>query len=164
MPGLLLPFVAAASLSQGDTAAIDSTVAGLFAPYRQEEMTSEAVWERPIFSREVTQLIEKWRGVIPEDEPDDLNDGDWLCQCQDWDPKRFRVKILSRKVVEPDLAEVEVDIDIGFGEVRDAFLQFRREEGKWKLDELYSEPYPDGIRQALCDTIKADEALRGGEN
>lgn len=155
---LLAVLLAASPLPAADREALDETVAAIFAPYNEADM-SDAAWERPIYSSEVTALIARWEQVMPQDEVDDLNDGDWLCQCQDWDPKHFRVRIISRKAVEADVAEIEVDIDIGWGETRDAFLSFRREEGKWMLDDLYSEEYSDGIKDALVRTIAADEAL-----
>ena len=155
LPAILL---AASPLPAADREALDQTIMAIFAPYNEADM-SDAAWERPIYSKEVTSLIARWEQVMPQDEVDDLNDGDWLCQCQDWDPKQFRVKVISHKAVEADVAEIEVDIDIGWGEKRDAFLSFRREDGKWMLDDLYSEEYSDGIKDALVRTIAADEAL-----
>jgi hypothetical protein len=155
LPALLL---AASTAPAADREALDQTVAAIFAPYNEADM-SDAAWERPIYSRVVTALIARWEQVMPEDEVDDLNDGDWLCQCQDWDPRNFRVKSVSYKQIKADAAEIEVDIDIGWGEKRDALLVFRREEGKWMLDDLYSEVYSDGIKDALVRTIAADEAL-----
>jgi len=160
MPGInLAPLIAAAALSPADASAIDRTVAEIFAPYSQPENTV-AAWERPIYSREVTELIAKWQSVVPEDEPDALNDGDWLCQCQDWDNRKFRVRITSRKPDDAGGVEVAVEIDIGWGEVRDAFMAFRRENGRWVLDDLYSEEHSDGIKAALRETIREDEALQ----
>lgn len=150
--------LAASPIPATDREALDQTVAAIFAPYREADM-SDAAWQRPIYSREVAALIARWEQVMPEDEVDDLNDGDWFCQCQDWEPEHFRVKVISRKAVTVDVAEIEVDIDIGRGEKRDALLSFRREEGKWMLDDLYSEEYSDGIKDALVRTIAADGAL-----
>ena len=150
--------LASAPLAAADQADIDRATEALFAPYRRTQMV-EAPWERDVWSNEIAHLITHWQSVVPEDEPDALNDGDWLCQCQDWDPAGFRMKIVSHKSAGPDVAEVEVDIYLGFGEPRDAFLEFRREEGAWRLDDLYSEPYPDGIKDGLLRTIVDDEAL-----
>lgn len=158
LPALLLAAIAPQS---ADAVAIDQAVAALFAPYSQET-TSEAVWDRPIFSREVSELIAHWQAVMPEDEPDALNDGDWLCQCQDWDPKSFAVLIAKRKSRGPDEAETRVTLDLGWGATRKARLILRREEGQWRLDDLYATDFPKGLKRALRDTIGADEASRDG--
>ncbi len=147
MPGIMLAsLIAAAALSPADTKALDRAGAEIFAPYRQPEEGGVAAWERPIYSREVSELIAKWQSVVPEDEPDALNDGDWLCQCQDWDRRKFRVRITARKADQPGVVEVGVDIRIGWGETRDTFLAFRREEGRWLLDDLGTSKNPSQIR------------------
>jgi len=150
--------LAPSPLDAADATALDRATAAVFAPYRKGD-DARAAWERDIWSSEIAHLITHWQAVVPEGEVDDLNDGDWLCQCQDWDAKKFGIRIVSKKATEPGIAEVEVDIDIGFGERRDAFLVFRKEAGDWRLDDLYSEPLPDGIKDALHRTIAADEAL-----
>ncbi len=158
MPPVLL--LASARLSASDRAALDAATIALYEPYRTET-ADVAVWERDIWSREVRQLIAKWQTVIPEDEPDALNDGDWLCQCQDWDAKAFRMTITKRKKVSKDRAEVAVDIVLfKDDDPRDAFLTFRREGGRWKLDEMFTEEYSDGIKAAIRQTIAEDQALR----
>lgn len=151
--------LATAALSASDRPALDAATIAVYAPYR-DETADVAVWERDIWSREVRKLITKWQAVIPEDEPDALNDGDWLCQCQDWDANAFRMTITKRKKVSKDQAELAVDIVLfKDADPRDAFLTFRREQGIWKLDEMYTEEYSDGIKAALRQTIAEDEAL-----
>lgn len=151
--------IAAAGLSRAETTELDRTVVAIFAPYRQPENMVSA-WEQPIYSREVAQLIAKWRSVAPTDEIDALSGGDWLCQCQDWDHRNFRVKVAARKPGKAGAVEVKVDLRIGWGARRDAFLSFRREEGRWVLDDMFSEEYSDGLKQALRQTIAEDEALK----
>lgn len=152
--------LASAALSASDRVALDATTRAIYAPYSREAI-SPPPGERDVWSREVRQLIAKWQAVIPEDEPDALNDGDWLCQCQDWDANAFRMSITKRKKVSKDQAELAVDIVLfKDADPRDAFLTFRREDGIWKLDEIYTEEYSDGIKAALRQTITEDEALR----
>lgn len=160
----ILPLLfASASLSAADTTALDAQVAEVFRPYRQG-MDSKAAWDYPIWSAEVTALIAHWQRVLPEDEPDRLNDGDWLCQCQDWDEKRFKTVLGTHQALAPDRAQVEVKIDLGFAEVRDlrdARLIFKREDGVWKLDDIFAkDSFPKGLKQTLRETIREDEALK----
>lgn len=150
--------LASASVTTADRAALDAATHAIYAPYRADE-PSAAAWERDIWTREIQHLITHWQSVLPPDEPDAMNDGDWLCQCQDWDSRKFRVKIKSFKAKEPGVAEVAVDIFLGQGDPRDAFLSFRHEDGRWLLDDMYTEEYSDGIKAALRHTISEDEAL-----
>lgn len=152
--------VAAAVLSPADGAAVDAAIAAIYRPYRADPSNPTAVWDRPIWSAAVRALIAQWRKVIPEDEPDALNDGDWLCQCQDWDDAKFSARVLSRRALGPGLAEATVRVDLGFGEARDVRLALRREGRGWKIDEMTSESFPRGLRQAIRETTAADRKLR----
>lgn len=163
MPALAATLLlASAALSASDRSALDAATHAIFAPYRQT-MDAPAPWERDIWTDEIQHLITHWQSVAPEGEIDALNDGDWLCQCQDWDNRKFRIQIASHKATGPGAAEVAVDIFPGFGDPRDAFLAFRREHGRWMLDDLYSEGHSDGIKDALRATILEDEQLQKGK-
>jgi len=168
MLATILPLIlATASPSTADSAALDAQVAEIFRPYTQD-MDDTAAWDRPLFSAEVTALIAHWEKVQPDDEPDALNDGDWFCQCQDWDEKKFKVTPRGRAVLPGGTAEVSVKIDLGFDDihdVRDARLIFRKEGAAWKLDDLFApQAFPKGLKQALRDTIVEDEKLAAAAN
>ncbi len=162
---MLPALLASATLTTADAAALDAQVAEVFRPYR-DDRDDDAPWNRPIFSQEVTALIAHWQRVLPPDEPDRLNDGDWLCQCQDWDAEGFRASAGPAAALSPDSAEVPVKVDLGFDDVSDlrtARLVFKREADGWKLDDLYAdESFPQGLKQALRETIAEDEALAAG--
>lgn len=159
---LVSALLAAAPPAGTDAAALDAAVADVFHPYTRDS-DGKAAWDYPIWSREVTALIDHWQRVVPPDEPDALNDGDWLCQCQDWDEKGFKTIIGAPRMTGADAAEVDVKIDLGFSEARDlreARLLFRREAAAWKLDDIFArEAFPQGLKQALRETIAEDEAL-----
>jgi hypothetical protein len=164
MIAIILPaLLAGASVSAADKAALDAQVTEVFRPYTQEA-DGKASWDYPIWSAEVTAMIAHWQKVLPEDEPDAMNDGDWLCQCQDWNAKGFKTTVLSRKPLSGGRMQVQVKIDLGFSEVSDirgAQMIFRREGTGWKLDDIFAkDSYPKGLKQALRQTIKEDEALR----
>lgn len=151
--------LAAASLSASDRSALDAATRAIYAPYHDDAI-SPPPWERDIWTREIQHLITHWQSVLPEDEPDALNDGDWLCECQDWDAKKFRMKIIKRESKGKDAALIGVDFNLGHGENRDAYFEFRREDGRWLVDDIYTEPHADGIKAALRQTILDDEELR----
>ncbi len=139
-------------------AALDRQVAAIYRPY-SIEAAADPAWDRPIFSRDVAALVARWKQVMPEGELDGLNDGDWLCLCQDWNPKKFRVVTRSRQHLGQGAAEVRLRIDLGIGQTRDIRLVFRQEAGSWRIDEFFASDFPHGIKQALRETIAADERL-----
>lgn len=159
LPALLL---AAVGLSATEQTALDATVAEIFRPYG-EEANDKPPWDYPIYSAETAALIAHWQRVVPQDEPDELNDGDWLCLCQDWDAEEFKAILGSREALSADTAQVEVKLDLGFGEGRDAKLILKKEGTSWRLDDLFAESFPRGLKQALRETIAADEARVAGE-
>ncbi|MCW1427958.1 YbjP/YqhG family protein [Novosphingobium sp. JCM 18896] len=162
MTASMLILLAAAGLAPATAGEVDRQVHEIFRPYR-ENADDRPVWERPIFSRELRTLIAHWQRVAPEGEVDDLNDADWLCQCQDWDPKAFDLAILKVAGAGADRASVDVRIGLGAGEAgkRRAQLRLEREQGGWMIGDLYAaESFPEGLKQALRETIAKDEALR----
>gem|GEM_PF-1674339 len=157
----IMTFAAAASavLAPADRQAIDRAVASYYRPYTIGR-ASAAVWERPIFARDIAALVAHWRRVMPADDLDGLNDGDWLCLCQDWDHSKFRVTTLERRALGPDTAEVRLRIDLGIGQTREARLLLRREARIWRIENLFAQDFPQGLQQALRETIAEDEKLR----
>ena len=150
--------LASAALPAADSAAIDRQIAEVYRPYSRATNSASA-WERPIFSAEINGLVRHWRRVTPQDEIDDLSDGDWLCLCQDWDARRFRAAVVSKRLVRPGLVEVATRINLGEGASRTPRLMMKREATGWKIDDMFSSDYPRGLKQALRETIAADEKL-----
>jgi hypothetical protein len=148
---------ASSGVSAADRVALDAATRAIYAPYRKPD--TPIPWERTIWSREVRKLIADWQKVVPEGEVDAMNDGDWLCQCQDWDARRFRVKITGHKRLAPNRAQVLISINLGHGDPRRAWLVFQREQGRWLIDDMDTEPYIEGLKAALRETIADDEAL-----
>lgn len=164
MLAILVPLLLAATApSASDRAELEQQTVAIFRPYMATENTT-ASWDYPIYSAEITALIAQWRAVVPEGEVDALNDGDWLCQCQDWDAGAFAATIGSIEAPAEGLAEVALTVDLGFAgdeSIRPLRLTFKREEGAWKVDEIVAESFPRGLRQALRETIAEDKALAG---
>lgn len=148
---LLLLAAGAGTMAPAERRAIDQALVVYYQPYRAGH-ASGAVWDRPIFAQDLTALIARWKKSIPEDEPDGLNDGDWLCLCQDWDHTRFRVTTLGRRSLGAGAAELQLRIDLGIGQTRNARLLLRREAGGWKIADLFSSDFPEGLRTALVET------------
>lgn len=157
---VMTPLIVAAAAPQGnERVAINRALAAIYRPYTVEA-AQPAVWERPLFTAEVRQLIARWKQVMPQDEVDDLNDGDWLCLCQDWDPKKFSAVPRAYRALPGGVTEVTMAIDLGIGQQRSARLMLRREGSEWKIANLLAADFPRGLMQALRETIAEDEKLR----
>ncbi|HEY7808265.1 MAG TPA: DUF3828 domain-containing protein [Croceibacterium sp.] len=149
--------LAASPAPAAQQAALDRAVEKLFHPYSiSPQRRARAVWERPIWSRETAALIARWRKVAPQDEVDDLSDGDWLCQCQDWDEHAFRLTIGSRRIDPTGGATVKVRFRLDRSDWRSARLSMHLEGGSWKIDDLVGEGFASGLKTALRRTIAED--------
>lgn len=145
--------LAAASPQAGTfTGSPEGAVTAIFAPY-SAPATATASWDYPIYSQQIAELIARWRAVTPQDEPDALSDGDWLCLCQEFDRSAFRTTVLSKRT-DRGRTVVSVRLDLGHGAQRTAQMVLKREGGAWKLDDLYAAPdFPNGLKQKLQETI-----------
>ncbi|MFT4028041.1 MAG: DUF3828 domain-containing protein [Novosphingobium sp.] len=134
----------------------EAAVAAIYAPYSGPADATPS-WERPVYSRQITGLIARWRTVTPQDEPDALSDGDWLCLCQDFDNQAFKAAVVSKRQLRGGTMQVAVRLDLGDDARRDVRLLLKREGGAWKIDDLYASPdFPNGLRQKLQETILED--------
>lgn len=159
-----LPLAAACSAATSapakadEGAAVDRAVTALYAPYGQEQPNWDAVRALKNYSQETEALIAKWEKGLPEDEVTELGDFDWLCECQDWDSKAFKLTIQPHGPVTDGKAEVSAKIDIGFDESRDERFLMVKEGDGWKVDDLFSESFPKGLKVALQEAIANPQA------
>lgn len=155
---LLAPLMlASAALPAADARAVNAAVATIYRPFAAPD-SMNASWEYPVFSADTARLIGEWRKVVPEDEVDDLNDGDWFCQCQDW--LDLRASVIGRRLVRPGVVSARVRIDLGGGQRRAADLVFVKERQRWMLDDMFAHSFPKGLKQALRETAAADRLLK----
>ena len=155
---LMMPLIAAAAPPPQDRTAVGRALAAIYRPYTIEA-AQPAVWERPLFTAEIRRLIARWKQVMPADDVDNLNGGDWLCLCQDWDPKKFSAAPQGYTLLPGGVIEVSVGIDLGNGQRRSARLMFRREGADWRIANMLAADFPHGLIQALRETIAEDEKL-----
>ena len=158
LPALLF---SAAVLPATEQAAVDALVRRIYAPYSDPAMPA-GLLDAPIYSAQTTALLARWRKVTPSDEVDRLSDGDWFCQCQDWEPAAFRLTITRRERLHSGAARVAVRFALDGGTTRTARLVFVKEAGTWRVDDLFTPDMPAGFRQTLRQTIAEDEALARG--
>lgn len=144
--------------------ALEGAFVEVYKPYTAGQHNT-APWDFPIYSAEVTELIGQWRSVASDEEPDALGDGDWLCQCQEWDSSSFIATIVSTPVATKSDAELEVTVDPGLGagpeSTRTLRLILKRENDVWKVDDIVADSFPGGLKQALREAIEAGRARVG---
>ena len=131
----------------------EAAVAAIYAHYNGP-VSASPPWDYPIYSRQMMELIADWRRSAPTDEPDALSDGDWLCLCQEFERGKVVHQVRSRRPLRSGGVEVTVKLDLGHQVTRDLRLLLKRENGAWRLDDLYGTPdLPRGLRQKLRETI-----------
>jgi len=132
----------------------DATVVALFEPYTREYRQDDpADWDRPIYTPAVRQLIETWKQGFNDEEVADLQDFGWLCECQDWDEKTFNATVQPHPAPANGRVEVPVEVAIGWDEVRSARYALVLDDGRWLVDDVRSEAFPDGLQAALRQAI-----------
>jgi hypothetical protein len=152
MPSVTMFSLMLAAAAPAAAGSPEAAVAAIYAPYAVPT-TATPSWEYPIYTRQTAELIAHWRRVTPQDEPDALSDGDWLCLCQDFDAKAFTAQVVSKREARGETL-VTVRLGLGFETKREAQLVLKREGGAWKLDDLYAAPdFPNGLKQKLQETI-----------
>ena len=150
--------LASAALPAADQAAVDALVQRIYAPYA-DPASPPALLDAPIYSAETAALLARWKAVTPAEEPDRLSDGDWFCQCQDWDQAAFRLSIGKRERLASGAVRVSVRFTLVADTTRGAKLVLVREGADWRVDDLFSREMPRGFKQTIRRTIAEDEAL-----
>jgi hypothetical protein len=154
-----MTILAALALAAASMATPGSSVTTIYAPYLAGQNGAPAS-ERAIYARPVRALIARWFKLSTAiGEVDALNDFDWLCGCQDGDPKTYRGKIIARRMLAPGLAELRVVVRVTERAPYMARLRLRREAGRWLIEDLFSADFKQGLQAALRSTIADDTKL-----
>jgi len=158
----LLPLAACSQPEPAEEAAevtaphLDEAIAAYYQPYTIpfEQFDQTADWDRPIFSTEMRGLIGRWKTAFNDQEVTELQDFAWLCECQDWDSKTFEATVKPHAEQADGKASVDVDVAIGFNETRPARLELVEQDGKWLIDDIHSQSFPEGLKAALARVIE----------
>ena len=125
-----------------------------FAPYMDEQDMAGPDWELQLYSRETTMLIAEWEKGVSHDEVEDLNGFSWFCQCQDFDPARFKVALETRHQDGEATASVEAQVNLGWDATsQKSRLAMVKENGRWLVDDLFSRSFPNGLKADLRKAI-----------
>ena len=152
--------LAALALAAAPVAASpEAAITAIYAPFRKPD-TTDAAWERPIFTPRLKALIARWRAVTPTDEVDELSDFDWLCQCQDWEEGGLHERITARRKLGPGRLLVSVTLGKAPGHRERLRFALVQSEGQWLVDDIFASGFRGGLRASLIRTTAADKAMR----
>jgi Protein of unknown function (DUF3828) len=107
------------------------------APPRPDNSPGLAIdgYETP-YSASLASLVEKWLPFARGDEVGAMNDFDWYCQCQDFDPKTAKITAQNYRSKSKNKMEVKVSFTAGWDEGSPLTFYFIRENGMWVMDDL----------------------------
>ena len=96
---------------------------------------------QPPYTETLGAQVARWSSLMKAtDELYNLNSFDWYCQCQDFDSKTAKVTKQSYKSAGKDRIDANILFSAGWVEKGYAgaplLFRFKREGGKWKLDDL----------------------------
>jgi Protein of unknown function (DUF3828) len=150
----LLPISAYAN--RPDAPGIKAQVAKIYKPY-QSKADDRPWWKYPIYSAETRKLITRWEAARKgsEDELGSASDADWLCACQDFDPKKFRVTADIVQVLPSGKSQATITIHQGWGESSKQRLIMVKEKGRWEVDDILDIDANEGMQAALRADIAA---------
>ena len=113
---------------------------------------------KPPYTQTLGAQIARWSSLMmATDELYGLNSFDWYCQCQDFDSKTAKITKQSYKSAGKDRIDATVLFSTGWVKKGHAgaplLFRFKREGGKWKLDDL---KFDGGgtLRNALTSDMK----------
>ena len=169
--------LAAKAIAPSDEAAVRFLIASTFRPYieGQSIVGSDPVLDKDGFPENLNvseyelpytaslgTLINRWKPIASDDEVYELNDFDWYCQCQDFDTKTAKLTSQKYNAVSADKIVVTTRFSAGWGSKPSPLIfMFKREGGKWLLDDLRFESGRT-LRQGLLGDVK-DAALKAGK-
>ncbi len=133
--------------------AIDATLGQAYNSYKSSRDDGPGDWEKKVFSAEVTALIKAWHKHTG-DNLTALSDYGWFCDCQDWDAKKFRWTRLSLRTLGPDRVETKVRLAVGWNAGSVQRLILVRQNGRWLIDDLFSESTSKGLKADLRQELK----------
>jgi hypothetical protein len=160
LASLSLAASAPAKTAPQDQIAVAAVVRATLAPYANAKIVAPDQFTAPRWGRQTRQLIKDWQ-TAPNSSGDvsPLADGDWLCQCQDWDAKAFRINTIRSTGSAPGRIIADVRYSISRSAQRRLKFVMIREAGQWRIDDLV---FPDQ-RDSLKAQLRSETAARRRE-
>jgi hypothetical protein len=139
-----------------DDAAIRQTVSKIYAPFRKD-IINKPYWEQPIYSAETRSQFIRWeqnnkrRKTV---EIDRLGNGNWLCGCQEYEAKYFRITNTKIGAIAGGKAEAVVKLQITQVDTRTIRFMMIKEKGRWVVDDMFTDSDGKGLKQTLREEVR----------
>ncbi len=131
-------------------------VRAALAPYADEETVAPDYLSAPRWTTQTRVLIKRWQAAQKSGangtDVTPLGGGDWLCQCQDWDAKQFRIKNITLTNQTRDRLIADTRYMITAHDRRRLRFVMIREGGTWRIDDLIF----DGQRATLKAQLRSE--------
>ncbi|MEY2926776.1 MAG: hypothetical protein RL367_1253 [Pseudomonadota bacterium] len=150
---------APAPLPKAEDAAVRAAVRAIFKPYLTKSPDdTPAAWQYPVYATATKALIARWQKATSNpDEVTSLSDFDWLCQCQDYDPKTARIISITTRSTASG-ADVKAILSPGWKERSPLRLAMVKEKGRWMIADLVFKdggpPLTSQLRAEIADANK----------
>jgi hypothetical protein len=144
--------LAAAPAPSAQGTAVDLTLKRAYGGYFTESGSPGGDWDQPIYSAATTKLIRAWKKHNGE-ELTGLSSYGWLCECQDWQAKKFAWKRTAIRTLAPGRLEVTVKVNPGWGDFVTQRLVMVLEGKRWVIDDLFSESAPKGVKAGMREEL-----------
>jgi Protein of unknown function (DUF3828) len=153
MPALVKPALAKPVMMRGAT--VDAVVRSVLAPYANPRIVAPNYFTAPPWTTRTRALIRAWQDAPKSANTDvtPLSEGDWLCQCQDWDSAAFRVQSVRTTKMTQDRVIAEVRYAISRTDARRLRFVMQQEGGQWRIDDLLFEHDRQSLRSQLRGEI-----------
>lgn len=116
------------------------TVRAIFATYSDGNNENDGVsWQRPVFTKRFTAIIRKWEAKNTTDEVPPYGDGDWFCNCQDYDVHKTKLSEVTVIKTGPGRYMASSFLYIGWDYSNRINLSLVHENGQFLVDDIYEE-------------------------
>jgi Protein of unknown function (DUF3828) len=133
-----------------DRLAVQKLVKSIMAPYAKTNASPPNSFDMPRYTRATRALINRWSKSLKPGYVTDMADGDWICQCQDWDPKAFRITSISIQPMKNGEMIADTRYFISPTDARRLKFVLAREGGNWLVSDLIFEDSKDSMTVQLA--------------
>jgi hypothetical protein len=120
-----------------------------------DRLDADLLKEKTLYTLSLRAILDRWNRIAHGDEIYGMNDFDWYCQCQDFDPKTAKLVSQKSTIRGKDAIDVVTRFSAGWGDKKGSrmLFKFKREGSAWKIDELIMEDNLS-LRAGLLGDIK----------
>jgi hypothetical protein len=127
-----------ATAALGDEEEVKAAISEMYKVFNDSK-NDKAFMDLAIYSKATSDLIAQWNKVPSNDDNiSGLENGNWLCNCQDFDAEKFKITSFTFAPcgLSDRHARVVVGLDLGTSEKRDIFLTLHKEQGRWTIADI----------------------------